>query len=423
MFTLLIKAFKIPEVRKKLLFIFFVLVIFRLTAAIPVPGVNQDALERFFQQNQLFGLINIFTGSAMENLSIAMLGLGPYITAVIIMQLLTMVFPNLKKLYHEEGEEGRRKFNQYGRLLTVPLAMLQSFGFLALLRSQGIIPTMNLFDQLTAISVITAGTVFLMWLGELITEKGLGNGVSILIFAGIISSLPLQIANAVINWQPELLPTYIGFLVLSVVVVAGVVFINEGQKQIPVTYARRVRGRRLYGGVATYLPLRVNMAGVIPIIFALSIMLFPGMIASFLQNAQSPVLQTTARTLNAIFQNQLFYGTAYFSLVALFTFFYTSITFEPKTIAENLQKSGGFIPGIRPGQTTTRYISYIINRITMAGAVFLGAIAVLPLVVQGITGIAVLTIGGTAVLIVVSVVLETMKQIEAQLVMKEYEKF
>ncbi|PJE57590.1 MAG: preprotein translocase subunit SecY [Candidatus Portnoybacteria bacterium CG10_big_fil_rev_8_21_14_0_10_38_18] len=417
------QLFKVKELRNKIFFVLALLVIFRIVANIPVPGVDVSKLKDFFAGNQLFGLINIFTGGAMSHFSIAMLGLGPYITATIILQLLTMIFPKLKEMYHESGPEGRNKFNQYGRILTVPLAAMQAYAMITILRSQQIIGYMSPITLFTSISIITAGALFLMWLGELISEKGIGNGVSLLIFAGIIARIPSDIRQAIATYNPVQLPSYIGFLVVAILVIAGVVIINEGQRNVPIAYAKRVRGRRMYGGFSTHLPLRVNQAGVIPIIFALSIMLFPGMIAKFLANVPNQFIAHIATAVGNIFTNQLFYAVVYFVLVVVFTFFYTAVTFDPKAIAENIQKQGGFVPGIRPGENTATFFYRILNRITLAGALFLGVIAVLPMVISQATGVASLSIGGTAVLIVVSVVLETMKQVESQLVMRDYEGF
>ncbi|MBI2587774.1 preprotein translocase subunit SecY [Candidatus Azambacteria bacterium] len=413
--------FTIPDLRKKIFFILALLVLFRLGAAIPVPGVDPERLRAFFAGNQIFGLLNIFSGGALDNLSILMLGVGPYITASIIMQLLTMIFPKIKELYHEEGEAGRAKFNQYTRYLTVPLAALQAFGFLTLLQNQQILEPLGGFGFLTNIVVVTAGTMFLMWLGELITEKGIGNGVSLIIFAGIIASLPQSARQLIATYDPSQIPTYLGFLAAAILVVGGVVIITEGQRKIPVAYAKRIRGMRLYGGVSSHLPLRVNQAGVIPIIFALSILLFPQMLSQIFSAVHVPVLTRLAQAAATFFANPWWYGIFYFLLVALFTYFYTAVTFDPKSIAENVQKAGGYVPGIRPGGPTAEFLSKILNRITLFGALFLGSIAVLPSIVQGATGLQALTIGGTALLIVVSVVFETMKQVEAQLVMREYE--
>ncbi len=414
------RLFTIEELRKKLLFVFAMLVVFRLAANIPIPGIDTSNLPGFFQSNQVLGLVNIFTGGAMDQFSLAMLGLGPYITSVIIMQLLTMIFPKLKELYHESGEEGRRKFNMYSRLFTVPLAALQGFGLITLLSRQGVIPSLGTFELIQSIILVTAGAVFLMWLGELISEKGIGNGVSLMIFAGIIARVPVAVQRAIQSYTPDKLFDYIGFIVVAVAVVAGIAFITESQRNIPVAYTKRVKGRKVFGGASTYLPLKVNQAGVIPIIFALSLVLFPSMVAGFLTGSDIPLVANTARAVNNFMQNQLYYGIIYFALVVLFTYFYTNITFDPKSISENLQRQGAFVPGVRPGEETRNFISQTMNRITLAGALFLGAVAVLPIVIQAFTGIASLTIGGTAVLIVVAVVLDTVRQVDAQLAMREY---
>ena len=415
--------FKVKELRSKILFVLAMLVIFRVVANIPIPGIDIGKLKSFFEGNQLFGLINIFTGGAMSKLSIAMLGLGPYITATIILQLLTVIFPKLKEMYHESGPEGRKKFNQYGRILTVPLATLQGYGMMTLFRSQGIISHISLPSMITALAVVTGGAIFLMWLGELISEKGIGNGVSLLIFAGIIARFPISIRETLLTYNPTQLPSYIAFIVVAVIVIAAIVIITEGQRNVPISYAKRVRGRRIYGGVSTYLPMRVNQAGVMPIIFALSIMLFPGMIASFLAQVHNHFIASFAQGFANLFRNQLFYGVLYFVLVVLFTYFYTAITFDPKAIADNIQKQGGFVPGIRPGENTAEFFHKILNRITLTGALFLGLVAILPLLIRGATGITTMTIGGTAILIIVSVALETVKQVEAQLTMRDYEGF
>lgn len=419
----ILQVFKIKELRDKILFVLGILVVFRLAANIPVPGVNVDQLRQFFESNQFFGLLNLFSGGGLRNISIVMLGVGPYITASIIMQLLTMIVPRLEQIYKEEGEAGRQKFNMWTRWLTVPLAAMQTFGMVKLFQSQGIFSFLSGFQLATIIVTATAGTIFLMWLGELITEKNIGNGVSIIIFAGIVAGFPTSLAQLFAVWDPSKLFAYMGYLIFGLAVVAAVVFVTEGQRNIPVSYAKRVRGNRVYGGTSTHLPLRVNQAGVIPIIFAMSIMLFPGMIANFFANASNPTIANVALSISNLFKNQLFYGSIYFVLVVAFTYFYTAVTFDPHKIAENLQKQGGFVPGIRPGQNTSEYLARVLNRITLAGALFLGAIAVLPFVVQGITNIQSLTIGGTGLLIVVAVVIEIMKQIESQMIMRDYEGF
>lgn len=421
--------FRIPELRKKVLTVLGLLILFRLIAVIPLPGVDRDSLEALISGSQLFGLLDIFSGGGLSNFSVVMLGVGPYITASIVMQLLTMIVPQLEELSKEGGDAGRQKITQWTRLLTVPLAALQAFGFIKLFTSQaggqaGGTPLAFTPWQLTvAILTVTAGTIFLMWLGELITEQGIGNGISLIIFVGIITRLPQVITQTIATWTPDQLILYIAFSVVAVVVIAGVVIITEGQRIIPVSYAKRVRGSKVFGGASTHLPLRVNQAGVMPIIFALSIMLFPGVIANFFVGASNATVAGAATRIVNLFQDQWFYAGIYFILVVLFTYFYTSVTFDPNNIAENLQKQGGFIPGIRPGKRTAAFLKYVINRITLTGALFLGLIAIMPLVMQGILGVTTLTIGGTALLIVVSVVLETMKQVESQLTMREYEGF
>jgi len=416
----ILQIFKRPDLRNKVLFIFFLLAVSRLVSSIPIPAVDASRLKDFFAQNQFFGLISSFTGGSLSTLSIAMLGLGPYITGSIIMQLLTMIFPSLEQMYKYEGEAGRMRFNQYSRLLTVPLAALQGYGFLVLLSRQNIIGQLGLLDWATVISVIVAGSIFLMWLGELISEKNLGNGVSLLILAGIVAGFPTSIQQTLFTFDASQLFTYLGFIIVALVVIVGVVYISEAQRNIPINYARRVRGMKMYGGVSTYLPMRVNNAGVIPIIFALSLLLFPGMLGSFFAGSSILVISKVAAFFANFVQNQLWYSLAYFFLVVLFTYFYTAVTFDPKSISENIQKQGGYIPGIRPGPMTAQFLNHLLNRVTLVGAIFLGLIAVMPNMVQGATGITTFTVGGTSILIVVSVALEIMKQVDAQLSMYEY---
>jgi len=416
--------FKNKELRKKFIFVIFLFVVFRIAANIPIPGIGLENLRKFFAQNQVFGLLNIFSGGALSNFSIVLLGVGPYITATIILQLLTMIFPALEKMYKEEGEAGRHKFNQYGRLLTIPLAAFEGYGMLTLFQRQGIITGITPVIMLSSIITIVAGAMFLMWIGEIITEQGIGNGISLLIFAGIVAGLPTNIFQTFVTWDPSKIPSYILFFLLSVIIIAGVVLITEARRNIPVSYAKRVRGSKMYGGVSTYLPLNVNPAGVIPIIFALSILLFPGMIAGFFGGVPGMV-GNIANQVSTFFNNVWVHGVLYFILVIVFTYFYTAVTFDPKTIAENLQKMGGFIPGVRPGESTTRYLAHILNRVLFTGAMSLGLIAVLPSIVAGLTGVTGFTflIGGTSLLIIVSVVLDTMRQINAQLQMREYDTF
>lgn len=416
--------FKNKDLRNKIFFVLFLFLVFRIAANVPIPGIGAENLKRFFAQNQVFGLLNIFSGGALSNFSIVLLGLGPYITATIILQLLTMIFPALEKMYKEEGEAGKQKFNQYGRWLTIPLAGFEGYGILTLFQKQGVITGLTPLTMVSSIITIIAGSMFLMWLGELITEQGMGNGISLLIFAGIVARLPINIFQTFVSWDPSQIPSYIAFFVLSIVIIAGVVLITEARRNIPVSYAKRVRGSKMFGGTSTYLPLNVNPAGVIPIIFALSILLFPGMIAGFFSTVPG-IVGNIAVSVNTFFNNQWVHGILYFLLVIIFTYFYTAVTFDPKTIAENLQKMGGFIPGVRPGESTIKFLAHILNRVLFTGAIFLGLIAVLPNVVAGATGVTGFTflIGGTSLLIIVSVVLDTMRQINAQLQMREYDTY
>jgi len=423
MLNKIIRIFKIKELRNKIFFILALLAVFRLAANIPLPGVDTGQLKSFFENNQLFGMMNMFSGGGLANISIVLLGVGPYITSSIIFQLLTMIFPALEKLQKDEGEAGRQKVNMWTRWATVPLAGVQTFGMVSLLKNQGVLGNITKYDMLVILIVATAGTVFLMWLGELITEKDLGNGVSLIILAGIVASLPSSISRMVTTFDSTDFFNYFLFTVVGVLTIAGVVVINEGQRDIPISYAKRIRGNKTFGGTSTHLPLRVNQAGVIPIIFAISIMLFPGVIANFFVNSSHQSVAHIAQFVSQLFQNQWFYGGLYFLMVVLFTYFYTAVVFDPNKISENLQKQGGYVPGIRPGNATAEYLAKIINRITLSGSIFLGTIAVLPLAVQGMTGIGTLTIGGTSILIVVAVVIEMIKQIEGQLVMRDYDGF
>lgn len=412
--------FKDKAIRKRIIFALGALVVFRLFASIPIPGIDAVKLQQFFSGNQFFGLLNLFSGGGLSKLSIVMLGVGPYITGSIIMQLMTMMSPKLKAMYHEEGEAGRARFAQYSRLLTIPLALIQGFSFMTLLQKQGIIIQSGPIEMLTNLAVIVAGSVLLMWVGELISEYGIGNGTSLIIFAGIVAGLPSAISQNLYAFDVAQIPLYAGFLAASLAVVLGVVVVTEAERPIPITYAKRVRGMKVYGGISTYLPLRVNQAGVIPIIFAMSILLFPQMIFKFLETASNDMLRSISQFVLGILSNGWFYAVAYFLLVFMFTYFYTAVTFDPENISNNLQKSGAFISGVRPGQSTSEYIAKIVTRITLVGALFLGFIAVLPLITQSVTGIKSLTIGGTALLIVVSVVIDLIKKIEAQISMREY---
>ena len=419
----IIHSWKTPELRRKILFTAFVFIVFRLFAHIPIPGVDTDKLATLFSQNQFLGLLDIFSGGTLVNFSIMALGLNPYINASIILQLLQIVFPKLEEL-SKEGDYGREKINQYTRFLTVPLAAIQSIGMFALLRNQGIVASVNPLTLIGMVATMATGTIFVMWLGELITEYGIGNGISLLIFAGIVGRMPVVIGQTVTTVTAETL-TNLGLLVsLGVAVITATVFINEAVRRITVHYARRIRGNKVYGGATSYLPLRVNQAGVIPIIFAVSLVLLPSLLGGFFQQVNNPVVANIGRLLTSVFNpNGASYNIIYFFLVIGFTYFYTAITFNPTKISGDIQKYGGFIPGIRPGTPTANYLNYILTRITLAGALFLALIAVMPSFARGVTGVTTLLIGGTGMLIVVSVVLETVKALEAQLVMRSYEGF
>lgn len=409
-----------PAIRNRVLFVLFALVLFRALAAIPIPGVDQAVLEQFFTNNQFLGLLNIFSGGGLANLSIVMLGVGPFITASIIMQLMTVMSPALKSMYTEEGEAGRAKFTQYSRMLTLPLAVLQGFGFLTLLQSQGVITGLSTFDFIVNIILIVAGSVMLMWIGELATEYGIGNGVSIIIFAGIVAGLPATMSQLFFTYDQSQLPLYLGFIIVALGIIYAVVFMTEAERPVPVTYAKQSRGGKTYGGSTSYLPLRLNQAGVIPIIFALSIILFPQMVLNILTAFDLPWVAGANEVVTGFLNNQIAYGATYFVLVFLFTFFYTAVTFDPDAMSKNLQRSGAFIPGIRPGASTSEYLGNVVTRLTLVGALFLGFVAVLPVGMQIITGIATLAIGGTAVLIVVSVVLDLLRRLDAQISLREY---
>ena len=416
-------SFKTPDVRSKILFTAAIFVVFRIFAHIPVPGVNVAQLKALFAHNQFLGLLDIFSGGTLANFSVMALGLNPYINASIILQLLTMVFPKLEEL-SKEGDEGRQKINQYTRLLTVPLACLQAIGMYALLRSQAIINLLSPVALVAFIVTVCAGTVLLMWLGELITEKGIGNGISLLIFAGIVGRLPVSFGQTVSTINAENIFNILIFAVMGIVVISSIVIINEATRQITVYYAKRVRGNKIYGGQSTHLPLRLNQAGVIPIIFAVSLVLLPSLLANFLTASKTVFLRNIAFAFAAWFNPTGFiYNFLYFFLVVGFTYFYTAVIFNPKKIAEEIQKYGVFIPGIRPGTSTANFLNYILTRITLAGAIFLGLIAIFPTIARTFTNIQNLALGGTGILIVVSVVLETIKAIEAQLVMRNYDAY
>jgi len=415
------QIWKVRDLRNNILFVLGLLLVFRLAAHIPVPGVDTQALKQLFSSNQLLGFMDLFSGGGMSNFSIVMMGVAPYITSSIIFQLLGMIVPKIEEMQKEES--GRQKINTWTRWATVPLAALQAFAMINLLQqsSRQILGAISPFDMVLMIATITAGTVFLMWLGELISEKKIGNGISLLIFAGIVAALPSVLGQLFLTFDKSQIFMLLGFLLIAVITVIGVVIINEGQRNIPVQYARQIRGNRSFGGTSTHLPLRVNMAGVIPIIFAVSLIMIPSMIAQFFAQAKTLWLANFSNNVIHLFQNQLFYGILYFLLVFAFTYFYTEIVFHPTQIAENLQKQGGFIPGIRPGKQTSDYLSGTTHKIILVGALFLGLIAILPLIMRYFTGIQSLAIGGTSLLIVVSVVIDTVKQIQSQLTMREYD--
>lgn len=409
--------------RNRIFFVVFILVITRFLSVIPIPQIDASALKSLFDQNgnSFLGLLNILSGGGIASFSIVMLGVGPYITASIIMQLSTVLSGRLKEMYQEEGDRGRKRFVQYGRMLALPLAVVQGFALLTLLTRQNVIPAMSTIDMTTNLIIITAGTMLMMWLGEQINERGIGNGVSLIIFAGIVAAIPQSLGQYFLTFDASQIPTLVGILVLVLAVISGIVFVTEAERPVPVTYARQARVGQANGlGASTYLPLRLNQAGVVPIIFAISILIFPQLIAQLFSTSGVESLQSIARTLNGLVANQWVYGGTYFVLVVAFTYFYTAVTFDPEKTAENLQKNGAFIPGYRPGTATAEHIGYILGRVTFFGAVFLGTVAVLPVAVQAITGISAVQVGGTSLLIAVSVILDVIKKIDAQLSMREY---
>ena len=416
------QIWKDHDLRRSILFVLGLLVVVRIAAHIPVPGVDINALRQFFGSSQILGLLNMFSGGAMDKFSLVALGVGPYITASIILQLLAMIIPALEEIT-KEGEAGQKKMNHWTRLLTIPLALLQGFSMIRLLQQsgRGIIGAISTGQFLQMMQILTAGTMFLMWIGEIISEKKVGNGVSLIILAGIVADIPTAIQRTLITFDTAQIINIVAFLVLAVLTVAAVIFITEGQRNIPVSYAKHVRGNRMYGGFDTHLPLKVNQTGMIPIIFAVAIVMFPPLIGQMFLHAQSALLRNVAQFTIDLFNNQIFYGIFYFILVFGFTYFYTAVVFHPHQIADNLQKQGGFVPGLRPGHQTADYLAKVSSRIMLAGALFLGIVAVLPLIVQPLTGITTMAISGASLLIVVSVVLETVRQIDSQLVMRDYE--
>lgn len=413
--------FQDPILRRRILFVLGALLVVRALAAIPIPGVDAARLEAFFAQNQFLNLLNVFSGGGLSGLSIIMLGVGPYITASIIMQLSTIMSPKLKELFHESGEVGRKKFAMYSRLITVPLATINAFGFLVLLQQQGVLAPLSGLALGTNILVVTAGSILLMWIGELISEFGIGNGTSLIIFAGIVSAFPGAISQLLFTYSPAMIPTYVLFVLIALITVVAVVYITEAERPIPITHTRQVRsGGQLAGGSATYLPLRLNQAGVIPVIFALSILTLPQLVGTLASTTGIAWIQSFSAAVTSFTANQLYYGATYFILVVLFTYFYTAVTFDPEATSHNLQRSGAFIPGVRPGETTERYISGVLSRITLVGAIFLGLVAILPLIVQANTGITAISVGGTSLLIAVSVIIDLIKKLDGQISLREY---
>ncbi len=413
------RAIKDGSLRNRILFIIGALLAYRVLATIPIPGVNVFALENFFANNEFLGLLNILSGGGLSNLSIVLLGVGPYITSSIIMQLMTVVFPQVKAMQTEEGEVGRAKFVQWSRMLTVPFAVLQGIAFIFLLQGQGIIEALTPLLLIANIMVVAAGSIFLMWIGELMTEYGIGNGISLIIFAGIVASLPTAISQALFSFTPEQIPAYLGLAAIAIGMTFAVVLVTEAERPVPITHAKQLRGKAAEVGSQTYLPIRINQAGVIPIIFALSLLLVPQTVANITLALGGPGAGIMESIVNGL-ANQWIYGGLYFFFVVLFTYFYTAIIFEPVRVAENLQKSGAFIPGVRPGGQTEEFLGKVATRITLPGAVFLGLIAIVPIIVQGLTGISTLVIGGTALLIAVSVIMDVVRKIDAQVSLNEY---
>ncbi|MCY3896808.1 MAG: preprotein translocase subunit SecY [Chloroflexi bacterium] len=419
-----VAAFQLPDVRRKILFTIGLLVLFRAVAHIPLPGVNTELLADFFAGNQLLGFMNLLSGGALENFSVVALGVYPYVTANIASTVLVPLIPPLQEL-SREGESGRRKIAQWTRLATIPFAMLQGFGQIQILRSaqQGLLsPTLNAFDIFVMLIVMTAGTMFLLWIGELITENGIGNGVSIIIFAGIVAGAPAALGQSL--FAGENIGGFVAVVIIGLIMIAAIVFVQEAQRRIPVHYAKRIRGTRMYGGQSTHIPLKVNSAGMIPLIFAFSLMLLPATVASYFETSEMSWLANAAGAIAlTLSPSNGIYWVFTFLLVIVFTYVYTLVVFQQQNLAENLQKNGGFIPGIRPGRPTHQYLTGVVNRITLAGAVFLGIIAVVPFVAQSVTGADAVAISSTGMLIVVGVVLDTMRQLESQLMMRNYEGF
>lgn len=417
MFDTLIKAFRLPDLRKKILFTLFIFAVYRFGAHIPVPGVDRVALSNLFKSQGLLGFLDLFTGGALARFSIFAMGITPYINASIMMELLTVVFPSLGALKKEE--DGRRKLTRYARNLTVLLAAIEAFGLTIFMHNYKVIPQLSPIYILTTVITLTAGTTFIMWLGEQISQYGVGNGVSLLILASILARFPTDIARTFLLLQRGEIGilNVIVFFILLIAIIIGVVWEESAERRIPVQYSRRVVGRRVYGGQSTYLPLKLNQAGVIPIIFAITILMIPPTIGQF---ANIPWLKNV---LNIFSPNSFLYPILYFLLVLGFTYFYASIVFDPNELSENFKKYGGFIPGVRPGKPTEEYLAGTLNRLNFFGGVFLGLIALIPTFIERLTGVTEFQLGGTSILIMVGVILDTIKTLEAQMIMKSYEGF
>jgi len=413
------QAWKVSDLRSKLLFTLFMLLVFRIGAYIPVPGIDPTALEKLLG-GQLFGFFDIVSGGAFKRFSIFAMSITPYINATIILQLLQVVIPRLDELA-KEGEEGRKIIAQYTRYGTLALAFIQAFGMSVALSRSGALNNPGWGSYLVISISLTAGTALLMWIGEIITEKGIGNGISLIIFAGIVSRLPAQINGTIQELAGGIIGGFniVVFIALAVASIVAIIAVNEGQRRLPVQYAKRVVGRKMYGGQSTFLPLRVNAGGVIPIIFAMSLMMFPATIGSWMSQTNG-----YNQFINHWFSSSgLLYNVFYAALIIFFTYFYVAIIFNPLDVAENIKKNGGFVPGIRPGRPTAEYIDKILSRLTLSGGIFLALIAVLPNIFYNVTGVTSFYFGGTSLLIVVGVALDTMKQIESHLLLRSYEGF
>lgn len=412
-------------IRNRILFVLAILIVFRALSTIPVPGVNVQAIKALVEGNNFLQVLNLFSGGGLSALSILMLGVGPYITASIIIQLLTMVFPRMKELQQEEGADGRRKLSQYSRLLTIPVAFIQTFGIVTLITRQSpeVFAGLTPFGFMQITIIVVASSLLLMWIGERMTEYGIGNGISMIITIGIIAALPQSVSRILATYDASQLPLFALIAILTVITIAVIIYITEAERPIEINYARQARSLATQGASGshkTYLPIKLNQAGVMPIIFAITILMFPNFLGNILSLSGNATVQSVGRFISVWSQNAWVHGVAYFALVFLFTYFYTAVTFDPKQMSENLQKQGAFVSGIRPGDSTMDYLSRIVTRTTFIGALFLALIAILPSVVQGFTNIASVSIGGTGILIVISTLIDVLKKINAQLSMREY---